>query len=95
LGLPAAVLPLVVLMIKPAFGSLLVSAIGLAQLPAPGLNAAGVTAVALAVITVGADKEDGMAFDAATKLMPQNHFAMRRHTYVQAGLDKSDEFVAG
>jgi hypothetical protein len=47
----SAVLPLPVAMIEPTFRTPLVSPIGAAPLPAPGLIAAGAAAVALSTIT--------------------------------------------
>jgi hypothetical protein len=68
LGPASAVLPLPVAMIEPTFRTPLVSPIGAAPLPAPGLIAAGAAAVALSMITAGAEKKQSAAF--ATRANP-------------------------
>jgi len=90
-----AVLPLPVAMIEPPFRAVLVSPVGQAPLTATGLLAAGETAIALAAITVGAQKKERAAFTAQAKPWPQNHFAMNRHACSQAALDNGLGFVAG
>jgi len=89
------VLPLPVAMIEPAFRTLLMSPVGAALLPAPGLIAARAAAVALAAITAGAEKKQRAAFATQAKPWPQNHFANNRHAYSQAALDNGLGFVAG
>jgi len=75
LALP--VLTLTVAMIQPAFGTLLVPAIGTATLAHPGLLAAGLTAIALAAVAAGAKKESRLAVAREANALPQNHFAHR------------------
>ena len=82
-------------MIEPTFRTLLMSPVGAALLPAPGLIAARAAAVALAAITVGAQKKQRAAFTAQAKPWPQNHFANNRHAHSQAALDNGLGFVAG
>jgi hypothetical protein len=47
------------------------------------------------MITVPAQEEKRAAFTGKTKPLPQNRFAVRRHTPSQAALDKGQAFVAG
>ena len=83
-ALPVGTLP--VTMIEPAFGTLLVTAVGGAALPEPGFVAAGRAAVALAAIAVRADPEQRLAFLAAANSRPENHFSMNRHPPRRRGL---------
>ena len=62
LHLSAAIASLAVAVIEPAFGTLLVAAVGTASLAHPCKPAAGVTAVALTAITTGTQVEHGAAF---------------------------------
>jgi hypothetical protein len=89
------VLPLPVAMIEPAFPTLLMSPVGAALLPAPGLIAARAAAVALSTITAGAQKKESAAFATQAKPWSQNHFANNRHAYSQAALDNGLGIVAG
>ena len=82
-------------MIEPAFRTPLVSPVGAAPLPAPGLIAARAATVALSSITAGAQKEERLALTAQTKPWPQNHFANNRHAHSQAALDNGLGIVAG
>jgi hypothetical protein len=92
----APVLPLTIAMIEPAFGALLVAAVGASPLLAPGIFAALGTAVAMAAITVRANEEHLLAFLTQANPLPQNRFAMNhRHASSQAGLDNSSGFVSG
>jgi hypothetical protein len=85
LGPSSAVLPLPVAMIEPTFRTPLVSPIGAAPLPAPGLIAAGAAAVALSMITAGAEKKQSAAFATRANPWPENYFANNRHAYSQGG----------
>ena len=89
------VLPLPVAMIEASFRTLLMSPVGTTPLTDSGLLAAGEAAIALAAITMGAQKKQRAAFTAQTKPWPQNHFANNRHAYSQAALDNGLGFVAG
>jgi len=80
-----AVLPLPVAMIEPAFRTPLVSPIGAAPLPAPGLIAARAAAVELSSITAGAEKKQSVAFTTQANPWPENHFANNRHASSQGG----------
>ena len=66
--LPAGALP--VAMIEPAFGALLVAAVGAAALAAAGLGAAGEAAIALSAVAVFADPEDRLTAAAAAAADP-------------------------
>lgn len=95
LRLAPTVLPLPVAMIQLSFQTLLVSVIGTAPLAEPGLSAAGQAAIALSAITMGTEKENGATFTALANPLPQNSFALSRHTCSQAGLDNGNGSVAG
>jgi hypothetical protein len=92
----APVLPLTITMIEPAFGTLLVAAVGASPLLAPGLLAAWIAAVAVSAITVRTDEEKRLALSTKANPLPQNRFAMNhRHASSQAGLDNGSGLVAG
>lgn len=82
-------------MIEPPFRTLLMSPIGAAPLPDPGLMAAREAAVALAAITAGTEKKERAAFATQAKPWPENHCAKNRHACSQAALDNGLGFVAG
>jgi hypothetical protein len=88
------VFPLAVAVIESAFGTLLMTTIGVASLIQTGLAAAMHTAIALPTITMRAEEERRPAFTAQTNPQPQNHFAMNRHPPSPAGLDNGNGFVA-
>jgi hypothetical protein len=73
-----------VAMVEPSFRTLLVPAIGAAQLLEPGLIAASEAAVALSAITARTEKEDRAAFTAKAKPLPENYLAKNRHARSQA-----------
>ena len=81
-------------MIFPPFRTALVPAVGAAVLTEPGLLAAGDAAIVLSAVTVRTEKKHHAAFAAEANPLPQNCFAMRRHAFPQAGLDKGNGFVA-
>ena len=81
-------------MIESSLGTLLVPAIGTSSLIEPGLLAADQAAIALPVITVGAEKEHRAACAAEANPQPENHFAAHRHASSLAALDNGDNFVA-
>jgi hypothetical protein len=89
-----AISTLPVAMIESPLGTLLVPAIGSSPLIEPGLLAAGQAAIALPVITVGAEKEYRAACAAEASSQPENHFAAHRHASSLAALDNGDNFVA-
>jgi hypothetical protein len=83
-------------MVLPAYGTLLVAAIGKTVLLQAGQAAASAAAIALSVIAVGAEIKIRAAF--ATRALPdaEKYFAMiRRHMGARAELDNGDVFVAG
>jgi hypothetical protein len=91
----AAVLPLTIAMIEPTFGALLVALIGGPPLPAAGLQAALLAAVAMSAIAVRADEEYRVAGLTKANPLPQNRFAMNhRHASSQAELDNGTGLVA-
>ena len=89
-----AISTLPVAMIESSLGTLLVPAIGTSSLIEPGLLAADQAAIALPVITVGAEKEHRAACAAEANPQPENHFAAHRHASSLAVLDNGDNFVA-
>jgi hypothetical protein len=82
-------------MIQPAFGALLVSAVGGAALLTPGVGTARRAAIALPTITVGTNPEHRLATLAATNALPENHFAMNRHPPTQADFDNGNGSCQG
>jgi hypothetical protein len=94
LHLTAAILPLAIAVIEPAFGALLVAAIGATSLADARATATGETAVALAAITTGTQEERGPAF--AVPANPRSEASVRRrHAQLQAALDNGSSCVAG
>lgn len=82
---PAAVFPLSVPVVKPAFRAPLVAAVGSAALPAPGFAPACGTAIALSAIAVPADPEHCVT--SQTNPLTKDRLAMKIHVRQQAGLD--------
>jgi hypothetical protein len=80
-----------VAMIQPAFGALLVPAVGGTALLAPGVATARRAAIALASITVRTNPEQRLASLAATNSLPENHFSMNRHPPTQADFDNGND----
>jgi len=87
LALSASVLAFPVPMILPAFGTLLVSAVGAPSLLAAGGGSALRAAIPLSAITMYADPEHGVASIAAASPLTQNHFVVNRHARRRRGLD--------
>jgi hypothetical protein len=77
-NLAAPIPPLTIAMIEPSFGALLVTAIGAASLTHPRMLSANGATVALAAITVGAQKELGTALAVSTN-PPLEAIFRRRH----------------
>ena len=83
-------------MIEPAFGALLLAAVGASPLLATGLLAALIAAVAVSAIAVRTDEENRVTALTKANPLPQNRFAMNhRHASSQAGLDNGSGLVAG
>lgn len=81
-------------MVEPAFGALLMTAVGATFLAEPCVLATGETAIALAAITAGAQEEQGAAFTPPAN--PRSEaIVRRRHAHLQAALDNGSSFVAG
>ena len=76
--------------ILPAFGTLLVAAVGAPSLLESGGGAAGGTAITLSAITVFTDPEHGMASIAEANPLTQNNFAMNRHARRGRGWTRAD-----
>lgn len=90
----ATIPPLAIAMVEPPFGALLVTAVGATALAESRTSLTGGTAVALATITTGAQKEFGAAF-AVPANASSEAIVRRRHANWQAALDKGSSFVAG
>ena len=92
----AAVFPLTIPMIELSFGALLVAAVGTPPLPAAGLLAARVAAIAVSAIAVRTDEENRVTALTEANSLPQNRFAMNhRHASSRAGLDNGSGPVPG
>jgi hypothetical protein len=91
----AAVLLLPVAMILPAFGTLLMPAVGVPSLLEAGGVAALGTAITLSAITVFTDPEHGVTPLAATNPLTQNHFAVNRHAHRRAGTGQRQPIMSG
>lgn len=90
------ILLLTVAMIQSALLAALVPPIGTSPLPKPGLPAAVLTAVAMAAITMGADKKQGAAVRLATGPQQENAFAVNRRRHrILAVLDNGGLVVPG
>jgi hypothetical protein len=76
-------LPITVIL--PAFGTLLVAAVGTPSLLESGGGAAARTAITLSAITVFTDPEHGATPFAAANPLTQNHFAVNRHAVAGGG----------
>jgi len=79
LDLTKAIPLLVIAMVQPAFGALLVTAVGATSLAEPCVSATGETAIALAAIAADAQEEHDAAFavPATRRLRPSSGVAMR------------------
>jgi hypothetical protein len=95
---PAPALAVVLLpipVVEPAFGTLLIAAVGRPVLPAPGFNAARRAAIALSAIAMGTNPEHRLASLAAANALPENHFSMNRHPPRQADFDNGNGSCQG
>jgi hypothetical protein len=80
-------------MIQASFRTLLVETVGAMQLLEPGWAAASGAAIAMSVITVRTDSEDGLA--AAANPLTENRYAMKHLAHPRAGIDKGNRIMAG
>jgi hypothetical protein len=95
---PAATLTVVLLsipVVEPAFGTLLIAAVGRPVLPAPGFAAARRAAVALSAVAMCTNPEHRLASLAAANPLPENHFPMNRHPPTQADFDNGNGSCQG
>jgi len=90
-----AVLLLPIPMIEPAFGALLIAAVGRPMLSAPGCSTARRAAVALAAIAMCTNPEHHLASLAAANALPENHFSLNRHPPRQADFDNGNGSCQG
>jgi len=90
-----AVLLLAIPVVEPAFGTLLIAAVGRPVLPAPGFGAARRAAIALSAIAMRTNPEHRLASLATANALPQNHFSMNRHPPTQADFDKGNGSCQG
>lgn len=94
LDLTTAIAPLAIAVVEPAFGALLVAAVGATSLAQPSMPATSETAIKLAVITARTQEEQGAAF--AVPANPWSEAILRRrHAHLQAALDNGSSIVAG
>jgi hypothetical protein len=82
-------------MIKPAFATSLVPAVGISALLAAYFRAAGGAAIALPAITMRTDPEHRLASLAAANSLPENYFSMRLHPPTQADFDNGNDSCQG
>jgi len=85
LCLASAIGTLTVTVIKAAFGTLLVAAVGRAVLPESRLAAAGWAAILLAAIAAGANPEQRLASPAPANARSEEHVAGSRHVRWRRG----------
>ena len=90
-----AVLLLAIPVVEPAFGTLLIAAVGRPVLPAPGFGAARRAAIALSAIAMSTNPEHRLASLAAANALPENHFPMNCHPPTQADFDKGNGSCQG
>jgi hypothetical protein len=81
--------------VKPAFGTLLIAAVGGPMLPAPGFGPARRAAIALSAIAMCTNPEHRLASLAAANALPENHFSMNRHPPTQADFDNGNGSCQG
>ena len=93
MALAIVLLPIPV--VEPAFGTLLIAAVGRPVLPAPGFAAARRAAVALSAVAMYTNPEHRLASLAAANPLPENHFCMNRHPPRQADFDNSNGSCQG
>lgn len=85
-----AIMLLPIAVVEPAFGTLLIAAVGRPVLPAPGFAAARRAAIALTTITMCTNPERRLAPLAAANALPENHFSMNGHPPTQADFDNGN-----
>lgn len=94
LDLTAPIPLLAVAVVEPAFGALLMTAVGSTSLALTHMSLTGQTTVPLAAITAGAQKKFGAAL--AVPANPSSEDIVRsRHAPWQAALDNGSSFVTG
>lgn len=90
-----AIMLLPIAVVEPAFGTLLIAAVGHSVLPAPGFAAARWAAIALSTIAMCTDPEHRLAPLAAANALPENHFPMNGHPPAQADFDNGNGSCQG
>ena len=85
-----AILLLPVAMIEPAFGALLMTAVGRAVLPAPGFGCDTPRCSSAARDRNGTNPEHRPASLAAANPLPENNFSVNRHPRSQADFDNGN-----
>jgi hypothetical protein len=89
------VLLLPIPVVEPAFGTLLITAVGRPVLSASGFGAARRAAIALSAIAMRTNPEHRLASLAAANALPENHFFMNRHPPMQADFDNGNGSCQG
>jgi len=86
--------PLAIAMVEPAFGTLLVTAVGTPSLAQPRVPATGQTAILLTPITARTNEEECAAFAVPANASSED-IVRRRHAHWRAALDNGSSSVAG
>jgi len=81
----SAVLPLTIAMIRSAFGSSLMFAIGLTALLPAGFLAATITAIAVPTITTATDIKNRGTANSNTKALPKHNTSVSAHPHPITG----------
>ena len=82
-------------MVEPAFGTLLIAAVGRPVLQAPGFAAARRAAIALPAIAICTNPEQCLASLATANALPENQLSMNRHPPMQADFDNGNGSCQG
>ncbi|HLV96024.1 MAG TPA: hypothetical protein VKS44_12595 [Candidatus Acidoferrales bacterium] len=90
-----AVLLLPIPVVEPAFGTLLIAAVGRPVRSAPGFGATRRAAIALSAIAMCTNPENRLASLAAANALPENQFTMNRHPPTQADFDSGNSSCQG
>jgi hypothetical protein len=90
-----AVLLLPIPVVEPAFGALLIAAIGRPVLSPSGFSAARRAAIALSAIAMRTNPEHRLASRPAANALPENHFSMNRHPPTEADFDNGNSSCQG
>jgi hypothetical protein len=82
-------------MIQPTLGAPLMAPVGCPMLQAPRMAAARSRAVLLPAVAAHANPKDRPAIRVAAKPLPENHFSLNRHPFLQAAFDNGSGSCQG